>query len=459
MANTVPAVARSTVPAAFRGEWLEPGVPGYDEQRSRIYNTRFDPHPRLIARCLGNADVVVALAHARDHELGVTVRCAGLSLWDASAGDGDLVIDLSLMRGVRVDAHERTAWIQGGARGGDVQAEAELHGLGGVTGLLSDTGVGLMLSGGTTYLSRRVGYASDNVLAVELVTAAGEVVTASPEENAELFWAVRGTTGNFGVVTALKIALHEVPPLVLGGTLGWTGDNVRRALKAYEQASDWASDDFFLLGFLHPGGFDTWICHSGPAEVAEAEVQKLIDAVPPDLDERMRISFRDITFLHDAEFPPQRLVFCEETVTHLDDRLIDLALEALAEPLPPGSTGARDIEILCRARGFSRAPEHPNAIHDGEIPPCWSLACGAWFTDPAEDEVHKTWLDKLICDIGATGLTTGNLQPGYTGDWPDQDRVARIYGKNYERLRELKTTWDPDNVFRANVNIRPAAKA
>jgi len=441
-------------PSRFRGEWLAPGDPGYDRVQQAVWNRRFATRPLAIARCVCNSDVIRALEYARAHGIEVTVRATGVSMAPFSSGKG-LVIDLSLMRGIWIDPEEKTAWIQGGVRAGDLQLEAGRHDLAGATGIVSSAGVGLILGGGVGHLSRRVGYASDSILAVEVVTASGDVVTASPEKNTELYWAVCGTMGNFGVVTALKIALHEVPPLVLGGTLVWSGAKVRPAINAWIEASKWASDHFNMINVVAKGRCYSWLCHSGAN--AKEEVERLLASAPPDENALEQVSFAELSFSFDDYFPPQRVALDEAPMKELTDEVIDIMLGAVESPVPEGSSSSYSFEVLARVRGLSRQPKYPNALHNGETPPCWSLAPGAFSADPAEDQLHEAWLAKVLSDLVGTGLLTDRVTPSYVGLIPpDAGRVAGIYGNAIDRLRHLKAKWDPKNVFCNNVNIIPA---
>lgn len=442
-----------SAPPLFRGEWISNEEADYVELAGH-FNQRIHHAPAVIARCRGAADVVEALRYARERQLPVAVRSTGYSLAGHSSTDG-VLIDLGLMRGVRVDPVTQTAWVGGGASGGDIQIEASVHGLAGATGMLSGTGVGLILGGGVGHLSRRVGYASDNVLAVELVTASGSIVTASPESHPDLFWAVRGTSGAFGVVTAVQLQLHPVPEAVVAGAFSWTGDDIRPAISAFQDAVGWASDDLNLLGMVMPGEFQVWICHSGEPTAADAEVDRFLASAPATADERMHLTFPELVHLYDADFGPQRVALDEETVDEITDDVVDVLLAAVNRPLPAGSAAARKIELPPRFRGLSRAPRHPSALHDGDIAPCWSIAPGAWWTDATEDEEHILWVQNALEELRRIGCTTGLLQPTYLGLDSSGDRMRAVFGANYERLRDLKTQWDPDDVFASTIRIPP----
>ena len=227
--------------------------------------------------------------------------------------------------------------VQGGIRGGDLQIEAAVHGLGAVTGVVSMTGVGLMLGGGIGFLTPRVGYAAENVLSVELVTATGDVVMASPDENADLFWAVRGSTGNFGVVTALEVKLHEVPPLVHIGLWGWSLDNLEGPVRALRE-HDWASDGLCLIGLLAPGSLDLLLCHTGPPEAARADLERLRSFGPPATESVpvRAMPFHEASFLFDDLYSPRRGALDEQPVDAFSDAFVDALVAKIREPAGGG---------------------------------------------------------------------------------------------------------------------------
>jgi FAD/FMN-containing dehydrogenase len=439
-------------PPYFRGEWLVPGGPEYETARP-VYNRRMDARPEVIARCAGVSDVVTALRHAQDHALPVDVRATGYSFggWSRSRG---LVIDLSLMHGVQIPPDQRIARLQGGVRGGDLQIEASRHGLGAVTGVASPAGVGLMLGGGIGHLTPRAGYASDNVLRVELVTAAAGVVTASPEENPDLFWAVRGSTGNFGVVTALEVRLHEVPPTVPVGLLSWNLDNLEGPVRTLRNR-DWTSDNISLIGLLGPASLDILICHTGPRAEARSDLDRLWSFGAPDEEAvPMRdMPFRDATFLFDDLFPPNRGTIDEQPVAALSDELVDALVAKIREP---AGEGERWIELVPSAGAFDRAPELPSALRETALEPTVGVGPGCMWEDPSEDAAHDQWVQDVVDTVRRIGPVNDHRHPAGVGVELDTEAVERMYGDRFPRLRELKRQWDPDNVFHGAHNIPPA---
>ena len=445
-------------PAFFRGVWAQPGHPEYEVARW-AYNQRVDARPGVIARCAGVADVVAAIGRARGLGLALRVRSAGYTFVDRAA-DGEMVIDLSPMRAVQILPERRIARIQGGVRTGDLQCEAAVHGLGGVTGVLSGSGVGLMLGGGIGALSPRAGYASDNILAVELVTATGEVVAASPEEDPDLFWAVRGSTGNFGVVTALDVRLHDVPRVVWGGAMSWSADDLAAGIEALRTSLDWASDNLSLIGVLSSAslaggpGLDVVVCHSGSGEQARAELDRLRSFGPPNADTVTEVSFRDLHFRHDDLFPPMRTTLDDQPVSVLGDELVAALVAAVSRP---AGEAAHIVEIVPHAGALGRRPAFAGALHEAAYGPIWNVSPGGYWQSESEDSVHDQWVQDVLAAVRRIGPTVDGRHPNAVGVALDAAGVERMYGGAFARLRELKLRWDPDNMF-PGVHTIPSAE-
>src|ERR687891_744327 len=228
---------------SFRGELVLPGSAGYDAARA-IWNGAVDRRPQLIARCSGAADVAAAVRFARDHDLEIAVRGGGHNVAGTAVCDDGIVIDISAMRAVWVDPAGRTAWVQGGALWGDVDRETQAHGLATTGGIIGHTGVaGLTLGGGIGFLMRKHGLAVDNLLGAEVVTAEGSIVRASADEHPDLFWALRGGGGNFGIVTTFRFALHPLGPTVMAGPIFWAADDTTDVLRFYRDFADQAPDE------------------------------------------------------------------------------------------------------------------------------------------------------------------------------------------------------------------------
>ena len=276
----IPDDAMQALKAGFKGPILTPDEPGYDDTR-KIWNAMIERRPGMILRCTGTVDVVQALNFARQHRLLVSVRGGGHNIAGLAVCDGGVMIDLSLMRGVWVDPALRTARVQAGCTLGDVDRETQLHGLAAVLGFVSATGVaGLTVGGGFGYLTRRHGWTCDNVTAMEVVTAGAEVLRVSADENADLFWALRGGGGNFGIVTSFEYRLFPVGPQILGGAIAWRGEDTRQVLQAYRDFSARAPRELTSVAVLRNAPPAPWLPkeitanRSPPSLSATAETSK-----------------------------------------------------------------------------------------------------------------------------------------------------------------------------------------
>jgi FAD/FMN-containing dehydrogenase len=275
--------------ARLKGGLLLPGAVGYDDARS-IWNAMFDRRPAAIAQPLGVADVIEAIGFAREHALTIAVKGGGHNIAGLAVADDCLLLDMSRARGVLVNAAERTAVAQVGCLLGDVDGETQVHGLATVMGFVSATGIaGLTLGGGFGSLTRRFGWTSDNVLAMNVVTASGELVRASEREHPDLFWALRGGGGNFGVVTSIDYRLHDVGPEILGGPVAWAADDASAVLDMYQDLLVDAPPELTVVAILRPAPPAPWIppqyhgtpivilvvCDTGPSDVAEERVRAI----------------------------------------------------------------------------------------------------------------------------------------------------------------------------------------
>ena len=440
----------------FRGEWIEAGHPEYGSARP-WFNRRADARPAVIARCLGLADAVAAVEHARERGLPIEVRSGGFAV-GAPCVDGGVLVDLGLMRGVQILPEQRIARIQGGTRGGDLQIEAARHGLAGATGALSGSGVGLMLGAGIGHLSPRVGYATDNILSMEVVTASGEVVVASPDENSDLFWAMRGSQGNFGVVTALEVQLHEVPSLVRAGAMSWSLDHLDGAVDALRASWEW-SDRLSLIPFISGtsfdgrGGLEMLVCHTGTQAEADADIERLVTIAPPDEQSISSLPFAELHFQYDDWWTPMRGATIQQPVTELRDDLIEALVTSIRQP---AGGGARLVEVIPLRGGLGRAPRFPSALRETAEEPTWSLITGCWWENPSEDAQHEQWVKDVVAKIQQIGPAPERRDPSTVGVQLDDDGVARMYGDRFDRLREVKRRWDPENLFSGTHHIPPA---
>jgi FAD/FMN-containing dehydrogenase len=446
---------------SFRGEQLRPGDSGYDEAR-RVFNGAIDRRPRLIARCAGADDVKAAIALARDAELPLAIYGGGHSVAGHSVCDDGVMIDLRPMNRIDVDPATRTAYVEAGATWGDVDAATQAHGLAVTGGRVSATGVvGLTLGSGSGWLERKLGFACDNLLEIELVTARGELVNASEHENAELFWGLRGGSGNFGVVTALRFKLHPVGPLVLAGMLLFPRERAGEVLRAYRDFMRDAPDEV--------GGGFALICAPPEPFVPEhlrlQPVCGLILTYAGDLDagERVLAPLRTLGGLDLIQPMPyvalQRMLdpACPKGMQNYwtADFLGGLPDDAI-EMLVAGVAPSPLTQVLIAPGGgaLSRVPDDATAMGHRQAP--WNVHYLSMWADPADTERNVEWTRALAAAMKP--WTTGGLYLNYIGDEGDE-RVRAAFGAKYERLQALKERWDPQNLFRSNQNITPRRAA
>jgi hypothetical protein len=445
--------ATSKLRAGLRGRLLGPDEDGYDRARS-VWNGMIDHRPALIARCTGVTDVVAAVTFAREHDLLLSVRCGGHNIAGKAVCDGGLMIDLSPMRGVYVDPVERTARVDGGATLGALDRATQESGLATTAGVVTHTGVGgLTLGGGVGRLARMHGLACDNVVSVELVTAEGAVVRASPNENTDLFWAVRGGGGNFGIVTSFEFRLHPVGPAVLGGIVVHPWAKAKAALRFHAEFSRTAPDELSTdAGCLtSPDGEPVLVfsvCYVGSIEEGERMLEPLRRFGPPLVDQIRAIPYTEVQSATDALFPTGLRYYWQ---SHFLDQISDDAVEATVGHFATAPS-PRSVVIFQQyggavgriARGET-AFWHRDAEYD-------AFAASIW-DDPLDAfDVHRQWVRDWWEMVQPTSL--GGEYVNNLGD-EGEDRVRAAYGENYARLVAVKETYDPANVFRLNANIRP----
>ena len=442
--------------AVFRGEIILPGEGSYDGAR-RLWNAAFDRKPAIIARCAGAADAAQAVKFAAAHGLLTAVRGGAHSLSGQSGVDGGIVIDMSLMRSVEVDPEAKEARVESGALLGQLDREAQAFGLATTVGTVADTGVsGLTLGGGVGRIGRRFGLTCDNVKRFELVTADGQWLRASASENPDLFWALRGGGGNFGVVTGFLFELHECSPQMYGGSLTYPLKDARKVLR---QFADWISaapDELYVdidLGRdeKHGGTVDFDVCYSGPPERAPAVLAPLRKFGKPLQDKLAAASYTTLQgSANTPGFSRYGTYVKGGLIYGLTPQLID-AIVGYLEAVPP----TLDVGIWAQHQGGAISRVAPTdsayfgrgASHNLGIAGAWKVP-----SDEAErnaESVRRGW-------AVIEPLTRGN----YINLANTDDRDARIhaaYGDNYTRLVSLKKRYDPMNLFRLNANIKPTA--
>lgn len=443
------------VRSAFSGELLAPGDDGYEDAR-RIHNGMIDKRPALIARCRTTADVVAAVNIGREAGVEISVRGGGHNVAGKAVSDGGLMVDLATMKAVDVDPEARTVTAEGGVNWGEFNNATFPHGLATTGGTVSTTGIaGLTLGGGVGWLMGRYGLTCDNLVAVELVTASGEVVTASDDENPELLWGLKGGGGNFGVATRFTYRLHPVS-MVTGGVLAYPVDEARAVFDMFRRVTKDASDDLGMgAGFLAaPDGSGNKmvafpICHSGDPAAAEAELAPLRNGdVKPALELIGEVPYPIVNTLLDASFPKGAWNYWKSAFfTELSDAAIETMIEAYAKA--PSDMSLLTVEWVHGEA--TRVPPTATAFpHREEGFNC--LILGQW-ADPAETDANVAWARETF-----EALRPFMAERRYVNYLSADDGgfVRQAYGENWERLVALKRTWDPHNVFHLNQNIPPS---
>jgi FAD/FMN-containing dehydrogenase len=449
-----PALRKLTT--AFRGDLVHPGEPSYDDLR-KVWNGSIDRRPTLIARCAGVADIRSALAFARRTGGPVAVRGGGHSFPGHSTCDGGVLIDLARLKGIRVDPVGRTARVQAGVLLGELDRETQAFGLAAPSGIVTHTGVaGLTLGGGIGWLMRKYGLTIDNLLSVDLVTADGELVTASADAEPELFWGVRGGGGNFGIVTEFEFRLHPVGPIVLAGPMAWPMESAHELMRYYR---DWIADvpDELTTAVIH-----RWMpavpaipaelhgrpvamvvaCYAGPVEGGERVVAPLKAFAPPLLDLCTPKPFLDLQAMLDPGFPHGRWYYTRSCdVAELSDEVIDLVVQrGLAIDSPLTSFPIFQLGGAVATAFGGRSSGHTINFVGSTL--------GADGFDEQREWVQDSWraLEPHQSGVYVNFLTDEGEQ-----------RIRSAYGASaYDRLKALKRRYDPGNLFHLNQNIPPS---
>ena len=449
--------------ATFGGELVRPGDPSYDERR-KVWNGSIDRYPGLIARCAGVADVIAAVKLARSADLRVAVRSGGHSFPGLSVCDGGIVIDLSLMNGIRVDPQTRTARAQAGVLLGDLDRETQAFGLAVPAGIVTHTGLaGLTLGGGIGWLMRKFGLTIDQLLSVDLITADGEFVKASEKENPDLFWGVRGAGGNFGIVTEFELRLNPLGPMVMAGPVFWPMEESSNVLRFYR---DWIADapDELMTIVLHrkapPLPFvprelhgkpvvSVVCCYAGPVEEGEKVLRPLKAFGSPVLDLCTTKPFVAHQAMFDASFPHGRWNYFRSCdVEELTDDIIDITADhsmRIASPLTA-------FPIWQMGGAVARVGEDETAFNGRTAGYTFNITASTETAEGFDEE--REWVRNFW----------SALEPYHTSVYVNflmeegQERVRHAYGaEKYGRLQALKRKYDPDNFFRLNQNIPPVS--
>jgi len=445
----------------FRGDLVSPGDPGYDDAR-QLFNGMIDKHPAVIARCADVADVISAVDYARANGLELAVRGGGHNGAGLGSCDDGLVIDLRNMNGTRVDPEARTVAVQGGCTWGDVDHCTHAFGLATPSGIISTTGVGgLTLGGGIGHLSRACGLSIDNLLEADVVLADGRLVHASREENPDLFWAIRGGGGNFGVVTSFLFALHPIKTIV-GGPMLWPLERAAEIMRWYREFLPSAPEElngFFAFLVVPPADpFPEELhmekmcgviwCHTGSEQRAQ-ELLRPARAMMPTFDGVGPLPYPALQSAFDGLYEPGYQWYWRA------DFVKELSDEAIAQHVEHGSA----MPTMHSTMHLYPINGAAGRIGDGDTP--WAYRDANWAQviigvdpDPANAEVLKGWT--IAYWEALHPFSAGGAYVNFLGEGEGQDRVQATYAGNYARLAQVKARYDPQNLFRVNQNVLPA---
>lgn len=447
----------------IRGKIITKQDEDYDEARS-VWNGLIDKHPALIVRCINTGDVVDTVNFARGNNLLVAVRGGGHNVAGNAVCDNGLVIDLSEMKGIHVDPEARTANVQPGADWGDLDKETQLHGLVTPGGQVSITGVaGLTLGGGMGYLRRKWGLSCDNLISVEIVTAEGQIITASEDKNEDLFWAVRGGGGNFGVVTSFEFQLFPLGPEIYGTLTIYPFEDATSVLRKWRDfalnAPEEVTCDAYIWGMpplpnvpaeMHwaPVVIIAGI-YAGPVDKGEQLFQPVSEMGTPIEDLSGPRPYVEMQSDLDPLFADGQLYYWKSLFAdHLSNEVIDEVVAHADEK--PSKQCLFALRILGGAMG--RVPEEGTAY--GNRDAMFNISIDNTWQDPAKTEDMIAWTREIWSNLRE--LTDGGIYVNFAGFGEEEDTLNQAaYGRNYDRLQKVKAKYDPDNFFRVNQNIKP----
>lgn len=448
----------------FEGDIIQPDDPGYDEVRL-IWNAMIDKHPAIIARCISTDDVIAAVNFARENNLLMSVRGSGHNVAGSAVCDDGLMIDLSLMKDIHVDSENRTATAQPGVVFGEMDKATQPYGLAAPGGIVSETGIaGLTLGGGFGWLTRKHGFTCDNLISAEVVTADGGVLIASETENSDLFWGIRGGGGNFGIVTSFEFQLHPVGPEVLAGLILYSLEDAAEALLFYRDFTATTPEELGAMAVFRiapPAPFipeefhgkpilAIIVCYVGDVADGESVVQPLRDFGSPIFDGIQPKSFS----AHNSSLDPGQphglqYYWKSEYITEIADDAIKTLVAFAANMTSPqtrlavfqlgGATQRHDEQAM--------AVSHRNAEY--------VIAINTGWADPKDNDTQIQWTRDLWTSIRP--FSSGGVYVNFLSADDGEDRVRAAYGAaKFDRLVELKTKYDPQNLFQVNKNIKPA---
>jgi len=448
--------------AALRGQLILPDDAGYDEART-VWNAMIDRRPAMIARCAGVADVRVAIGFARAQHLPLAIRGGGHNIAGSAVCDDGLVIDLSGMKSVRVDPFARRACVEPGCTLGDLDHETQAFGLAVPVGINSTTGVaGLTLGGGFGWLSRRYGMTVDSLVSVDIVTADGELLHCSRDEHKDLFWALCGGGGNFGVVTMFEFQLHAVGPLVYGGLVVLPIEQGKEALRRYREAARSMPDELtvwcvaslapplpFLPAEAHGKPMIAFaVCYTGPIENGPHAVDAVRRFGSPSGEQLGSMPFTAWQQAFDQPLVPgNRNYWKSHNLSELPDGLIDTLIDTFR------TLDATEYEVFFGQIGGATARVAVDATAYPARDTIYVMNIHARWSEPKDDARSIAWARMFFENTKPFAL--GSAYVNFMTE-EETDRIAAVYGPNYQRLVAVKNRYDPDNLFRNNQNIKPS---
>lgn len=446
----------------LRGPLFLPGDVGYEESRT-VWNAMIDRKPAVVARCLGSADVIACVQFARENDILLCIKGGGHNIAGLATVDGAMMLDMSLMRGVWVDPQRKVAHAQAGCLLGDVDRETQVYGLAAVLGFVSATGIaGLTLGGGFGYLTRRWGWTTDTVVGMDVVTADARLVRASSDENADLFWGLRGGGGNFGVVTGIEYALYPVGPEIVGGAVAWPANEAPKVLELYRTLAEAAPPELTLVVIMRPAPPSPWLpkemhgqpivlllaCYSGRPEDGEKAVASIKSFGKPIGDVLVRRPYVQVQSLLDGTQPKGRRYYWKsEYLPRIEPDLCEKVIEHAARIRSPHSA-----VILFQIEGaLNQLKEEHSPV--GNRDARYVLNLGGSWEQAGEDRANIEWARDGWNKMKS--FSTGGTYINFLTEDEGPERIEAALGKGLKRLAEVKARWDPQNVFRTNRNIKP----
>lgn len=451
--------------AQVRGQVWSPETKGYNSAR-RLWNGMIDKHPAFIAQCTGPADVIAAVKFARAHNLPASVRSGGHNVGGKAVCEGGLVIDLSEMNGVRVSPERSLVRVGAGARLGAIDRETQVFGQAVPVGVVSATGIGgLTLHGGMGFLMRHFGLTVDNIAGADIVTADGQLLVADENNHSDLFWALKGGGGNFGVVTSFEFKMHSVGPEVWLGLVMYPYAKTPQVLTFLREFMPQAPDKLQIIALLWSAPTEEPIpeayqgkpvvvlaaCYSGPLEAGEQAIQPLRTIDTPAVDLSGQMPFVELQRLFDADYPEGRRYYWKSL--YLQD-LNDSVIDALADYGARRPSKLSSVDVWALGGAIGEADPNETAFFHRKMP--YLLGIEANWDDPTEDQANIDWVREGFEEMQQ--FSPGGAYLNFPGFLEEGEKLLQqSYGTNYTRLQQVKAKYDPDNFFQENFNI--SAKA